>query len=90
MARQRASSVPLGMLNGNFPFVYIARETQRIVSYETMQQCWTELNDTLASVQNDMLTTAAVSTFSTYRVVVQYRARFVRKAKDSVQCNSIK
>ena len=72
MARQHASSVPSDTLKWNFPFVYIARETQRIVSYETMQ-CWTELNDTLhnvASVQNDTLTTAAVSTFSTYCVVV--------------------
>ena len=72
MARRRACSVPLDTLKWNFPFVYIARETQRIVSYETMQ-CWTELNDTLASVQNDTLTTAAVSTFSTYCVVVRCR-----------------
>ena len=69
MARQRASSVPSDTLKWNFPFVHIARETQRIVSDETMQ-CWTELNDKLASVQNDTLTTAAVSTFSTYCVVV--------------------
>lgn len=35
-------------LNYNVPFVSIARETQSIVSYETMQ-CWTEPNDTLMS-----------------------------------------
>ena len=89
MARPHASSVPSDTLNWNFPFVYIERETQRIVSYETMQ-CLTELNDTLASVQNDTLTTAAVSTFFNLLCcsVLPYSTGPVSSVKPKIQFNN--
>ena len=89
-------SVPTGTIKEKVSFVYIAGETQKIMSCETMP-CHIEQNSMLVckmthqlGEQNDTLVSsskitgrgAAESTLLTYRVVKQYRVRFVCKAKD--------